>query len=170
MLLSMLGVCVRRTPSDTPWKESEWQLTKCQLWVRYVALTYTGSDCLMWPFDKANVGESYGRLLARGARWGAHRFVCFVAHGVPPSDKTLACHSCGHGYDGCVAPEHLYWGSKKDNSEDVYRHGWVRKLTLEQVREIRTSSLSNKELAAKFGVDRTVPWQVRTGKSYGFLQ
>jgi transposase len=42
----------------------------------------------------------------------------------------------------------------------------IRKLTIEQVREIRDSDLSPKELERKYGMSQSAMWFILTGKTY----
>ncbi len=63
---------------------------------------------------------------------------------------------------GCINPNHLYWGSQKQNAQDSIAHGTMvrgerspkSKLTEYDVRKIRVLSngLNQRQLAKMFGV------------------
>lgn len=119
---------------------------------------YQGDDCLKWPFstDK-RVGR--GTLGFMGRIMWAHRFMCELAHGMPPPDKPQASHKCGNGHLGCVNPRHLEWKSNEENSQDKITHGTTRKKggkNLKPAQIIELKSLKGKmaqtAIAARFGV------------------
>lgn len=83
--------------------------------------SYVGEECLVFPFSRSK--EGYGRVTYKGKRIGAHRAMCFIAHGQPPTVKHEAAHSCGKGHIGCVSPNHLRWATRSENIEDREKHG-----------------------------------------------
>ena len=78
--------------------------------------SYTGGDCLTWPFHTGKDG--YGRVHppGGGTLTTASRQMCLMVHGEPPSRRHEAAHSCGRGDQGCVSPAHLYLGDKLQKS------------------------------------------------------
>jgi len=50
-----------------------------------------------------------------------HRMVCEAFHGPAPEGEPWALHRNGQAWDN--RPENLYWGTPKDNSDDMTRHG-----------------------------------------------
>jgi hypothetical protein len=76
--------------------------------------------CLMWPFYRLRGYGSFGYL---GKSYYAHRFMCELIHGKPPTDKHQAAHSCGNGHLGCVNPHHLSWKTQSENQLDCRDHG-----------------------------------------------
>jgi HNH endonuclease len=83
-----------------------------------VAVPYRDDDCLLWPFSRRphsmiNIGNRQ--------RENVSRLICRKVHGRPPSTKHGALHSCGNGR--CVNPQHIYWGTQKQNMADAKRHG-----------------------------------------------
>jgi hypothetical protein len=48
-------------------------------------------------------------------REAAHRAMCRLIHGNPPTPKHQAAHSCGNGRRGCVHPGHLRWATDAEN-------------------------------------------------------
>lgn len=81
-----------------------------------------------------------------------HR-ISAIESGMPVTDNDLVCHTCNNG--SCVNPKHLYIGTRKSNSVDMYT---VRKsgkvLTNDDVRSIRaeyaTGETSLRKLANKY--------------------
>lgn len=127
------------------------------------AVAYTGSECLLWPFQRNELG--YGIVDFRsqgGGRTRAHRIICERVYGPPPNDKPEASHwVCGN--PSCVAPAHLEWDSHQGNLARRVEHGtmnWgsrhgISKLTEQDVLAIRTLSaegLGAKRIAKGYGV------------------
>lgn len=86
------------------------------------AVSHVGRECLIWPFYRDAYG--YGRSTHPEIKTRlAHRIVCTLAHGEAPHGKRFVRHLCGNGHNGCVNPNHLAWGTAKENSDDKSRHG-----------------------------------------------
>src|SRR6185503_14814151 len=90
------------------------------LWIKGHAL-YALDDCLIWPFCRTQSG--YGHIGYEGKLWTAHRLMCQVAHGEPPTPKHVAAHECGNGHLGCVNPRHLRWKTQSENQHDRKAQG-----------------------------------------------
>ena len=128
-------------------------------YIETVALQYAGEDCLVWPFARSSSG--YGHLRRNGKHVGAHRLICELANGAPPTPKHHAAHTCGNGNLGCVNPRHLTWKTSKENNADMLVHGTRARgprnprayLTEEQVMAIRSLRGVERgvDLARKFG-------------------
>lgn len=127
--------------------------------------------CLIWPFSRT---RGYGGFCYMGKHQVAHRFMCELVHGLPPSPEHHAAHSCGNGEDGCVNPWHLFWKTPSANSLDkrlhgtAYREGRNNKLTPQQVLEIRglRGKKTQDDLAEMFGVGRQNIGAILTGRSW----
>lgn len=105
----------------------------------------------------------------------AHRLAWIIAFGPIPNGM-MVCHKCDN--PPCCNPAHLFLGTAKDNMQDAVAKGrhsgrfphWavvrsrVRKLTDEQVREIKTSSESGVTFARRFGVTEACVSLIRSGK------
>lgn len=127
-----------------------------------IAAAYTGSECLLWPFQRNQMGYGIVDFRTQGeGRTRSHRVICERAHGVPPVDRPFAAHSCGN--PSCVAPGHLRWASQKENLADRIEHGTMTrgtrqghsKLTEQDVVAIRALSvggLGAKNIAKRYGV------------------
>lgn len=124
-------------------------------------VSYAGDDCLVWPFCRdGRVGR--GRAWDGKRGWWAHRLMCVLAHGDPPTPKHQAAHNCGKGHYGCVNPRHLEWKTNSENQLDRRKNGNMLRnphgsrggLTPEQKAEIVAlkGQMTQMAIAAKFGV------------------
>lgn len=91
-------------------------------WLRN-RVAHQGDDCLLWPFSTIPAG--YGQLTTRitGEKkfTYAHRLMCELAHGTPPTPAHQASHSCHK--PGCVNPKHLSWKTASENMLDKRANG-----------------------------------------------
>jgi len=129
-------------------------------------LKMNSDECIAWPYMKGRLG--YGRWHRggqRGKSLQAHREICTMVHGQPPSPKHQAAHSCGKGHLGCVNPRHLRWATAAENAADRYIHGTIlrgerspaAKLKPEDVLYIRQSArkgVNHRVLAETFGLHK----------------
>lgn len=135
---------------------------------------YDKDYCLIWPL--ASRIRGYGHLSANGETHYAHRLMCQMAHGDPPSPLHQAAHSCGRGDQGCVNPRHLSWKTPSENQRDKRLHGTAGgdfgrkryKLTDEQVSAIKAAqgTKTHAEFAEMYGVSRRTIGMLLTGKSW----
>lgn len=141
-----------------------------------IALSWSGDDCLLWPYTVA--GGGYGALRIYGnKKIGSHALVCKLVHGPKPADDYEVAHSCGVRL--CCNPAHLRWATRAENHADKIVHGTsvrgerngVAQLTEDQVREIKSLqwSVSQNKLAKEFGVCTSTIRNIRTGKTWGWL-
>jgi hypothetical protein len=101
-----------------------------------------------------------------------HKYVCEQAHG--PSNGLNALHKCD--VKCCINPDHLYFGTQKQNIQDAYSRNRVpdksgensrlNKLSWADVDKIRSSSETNSVLAEKYKVARSRISDIRTMKSW----
>lgn len=138
--------------------------------------THGGDECLIWPFGRYSTG--YGALnLPEGGSVMSSRRMCEVAHGDAPTPEHQAAHSCGNGKNGCMNPKHLYWADRSTNEGDKVDHGTSNrgernghaKVTEEMVREIRGSSEGPSALARRLGVSPPTICDIRTRRSWAWL-
>lgn len=141
-------------------------------WIK-AHVSHQDPQCLRWPFsyDRAH---GRGRLGYLGKIWWAHRLMCLLAHGEPPTPKHQATHSCGNGHMGCVNPRHLEWKTNSENQLERTAHGSPvgqrfgnrTPLTPAQVQEIRLLKglMTQFKIADRFGIKRGVVeyWQRTT--------
>ena len=94
------------------------------VWVQSTALNHSSDACLLWPFTK--MAKGYGRYRCKELGTNsAHRVVCILAHGKPPTLKHQVAHSCGN--PACVSPKHLRWATCRENLSDRAGHGTLVK-------------------------------------------
>jgi hypothetical protein len=147
--------------------------------VHEVAMKHTGDACLPWPFGHNGVG--YGKInIGNGNSKIASRYVCELAHGVPPTPVHEAAHNCGNGHEGCVAPGHLSWKTPAENQEDRFKHGTDGrgernsrcKLNEDDVLTILSlkGAKTQRDLAERFGVSRQAIGMIHTGRNWSWLQ
>ena len=128
------------------------------------------SPCIIWPHARDTHGR--GQMTRGGKRLQVHRLVCEKVHGPPPTPKHEAGHLCHNGRGGCISGDHLRWMTRAENSamrRDT-RHG--RKLTEEQVRDIRawkTLIRSTKWIAARYGISDDTVRDIVNGKRWWWL-
>lgn len=125
------------------------------------------SGCHLWT-DGADL-KGYGRFRARpDTERLAHRFAWRFSYGDIP-DGMQVLHKCDT--PACVRPDHLFLGMNDDNQADKMRkvrhaHGARHpsaKLTEDDVRAIRASSLRPIDLAHIFNIDPSQITKVRKG-------
>jgi hypothetical protein len=127
------------------------------------------SECVFWPFG---LSHGYGRVWLDGKQVSAHRAVCSMVHGDPPTLKHEAAHTCGNGSKGCVSPRHLRWATRQENEADKLIHGTsnrgarhgMAKITDEIARQIKASAEPRREIAKRFGVKKDTVHKIKQGK------
>ena len=142
---------------------------------RFYCYVNRTESCWLWTGGRSAGG--YGRFWLNGANIYAHRYSYIMENGeIGPSMKVL--HRCDT--PSCVRPDHLFLGTNRDNTADMIAkgrkvqprgegHGMAR-LTEDQVRGIRgESGLSQREIAAKYGVSQPLVSAIRTGKLWAHV-
>lgn len=115
-----------------------------------------------WGYPRASDGAG---KYQRGHRLAYRLFCGKLGNG------EWVLHKCGNA--SCINPHHLYIGTPQQNQDDAKRHGTTAsefrlpktKLSNEQVREIKASSLRNYELCKIYGVSKSVISNIRAGKT-----
>jgi hypothetical protein len=131
------------------------------------------TECIAWPYGKHWNG--YGRVKDGKISRGAHRVVCRLAHGIPPSGKHHAAHKCHNR--ACVNPNHLRWATPRENVMDSVAAGrralgekcHRARLSEKQVIEIRETDLPSAALARAYGVHRTTIHRIKTNKYWSHI-
>jgi hypothetical protein len=139
---------------------------------KFVPCPMTG--CWLWT---ASLGlKGYGQIYDGGSKKNqrllrAHRVAWRLYRGSVADDMYI-CHHCD--VRSCVNPWHLFIGTPKENAEDMSlknrssrgeRQG-AHKLSRSDVETIRTSNLSQGELAQKYGVSKGCISHAITGRSW----
>ena len=158
---------------------SRWKLEPPE--ERFWAKVNKAGEC--WEWTASVGGGGYGKFAANGSTgrlMSAHRYSWTLANGeIPPGLCVL--HRCDNRR--CVRPDHLFIGTKKENTADMWRKGrgsrvgcgeqqprgechGMAKLTAADVLEIRRLSAegwSLPQLCARFGI-------VSTGSMSGIVR
>ena len=99
-----------------------------------------------------------------------HRWVYAQKHGVWPK---VVRHTCDNPY--CINPDHLIGGDHADNMRDRIERlgkpiGYPSKFSEDEITDIRTSGISGRALAAKYGVSESYISDIRAGRRGGHVQ
>jgi len=73
-----------------------------------------------WEWEGATLPLGYGIFRYKGKNWLSHRFSYLLYKGEIPEDMCV-CHSCDN--KKCIAPQHLWLGTYKDNMQDMVKKG-----------------------------------------------
>lgn len=132
-------------------------------------ITKDKNNC--WIYNGYTGTKGYARIHYKGREINGHRIVLIETTGRNP--KLDACHSCDNRK--CVNPEHLFWGTRKENMRDMVNKGrhWMKqkpdhilkgethpstKLTKSQVLKIYEMAhgfqLSQRQIANIFGISQ----------------
>lgn len=138
--------------------------SKIMQWIA-AHLDYPHDWCLIWPFARGKDG--YGHFGRNGKFVAAHRYICDLVKGPPPTPRHHAAHSCGRGHHGCCNPRHIDWKTNSANQHDRTDQ-WRRKMTPEKVAEIRSvAGLEPVEVtAARFDIREVTVRHIQAGKMW----
>lgn len=133
-------------------------------------------ECWLW---QAATDRKYGIITIAGKGYKAHRVSYFVYKGLKPDVEKDVCHQCDN--PPCVNPHHLFEGTRQENLLDCSAKGRairnpkygdnnpVCKLSdakVELLRQVFTTGIySTHELAAYFGIARSLAYRIVAGKS-----
>lgn len=145
------------------------------------------AGCWIWQGKKNHKG--YGYVSVCGNTIGAHR-LSFLLHRGPIPKGLEVMHTCD--IPACINPEHLMLGTTKDNARDCVRKGRKpfqknRELArrcrevqigeknsfsrlseddIIQIRQYSLSGLSQRQIAARFGVTQTNIGYILRGETW----
>lgn len=134
------------------------------------------SGCWLWTGCTNKHGRPFiglgsatqGSALAYRVSWLLHRG--------PIPEGMAVCHHCDN--PSCVNPDHLFLGSQAENLRDMRQKArqrsvrqpgaalFVRKLTAEDVRDIRASDAPSREICERYGVTSAAIVAVRARKTW----
>jgi hypothetical protein len=132
--------------------------------------------CMLWAASRNKDG--YGSFGLRGRSIRAHRLAYFLGKG-PIDTRLIVCHTCDT--PACVSPDHLYLGTRQDNSNDCKARNrvafWVGEehpralLTESDVIRIMDmlQSRTAPDIASEFGVEKTTISNIKRGVSWKHL-
>lgn len=134
----------------------------------------TDNGCWNWLGVKSSDG--YGLACYKGAVIRAHRLSYLNYVGITESEK-LVLHKCDNRL--CMNPEHLYFGSNQDNTNDMKdRNRFSRrngasnaqsKITDAIALQIFADKRKHKEIADHFGLSVSAISSIKTGRNWGWL-
>lgn len=124
-------------------------------------VAHTSDDCLTWPFARMRGG--YGHLQVNGKYHPAHRYICILVHGTPPTPTSQAAHSCGNGHNACVNPKHLRWMSPTENALEnlvlgsmkigaAHAHTFLSEREVRAIRRLHDCGVVQRRIAEAFSV------------------
>jgi hypothetical protein len=130
--------------------------------------TKTSNGCIEW--DGYKCPEGYGVLSVQGKKVKAHRLAATLAYGQPQKNHR-ALHSCDNR--PCINPEHLRWGTAKENYQDMIdrnrtnyasgeRHGKTKLTNADvlQIRELGKQGVSQTEIAKRYNMSQAGIWLI----------
>jgi len=133
-------------------------------------------DCWFWQACKNQDG--YGQISHHGKMLSAHRISWGIVNG-PIPDGLNVLHNCDN--PPCVNPAHLFLGTNIDNIQDSinkgrhvvpYNMGEAHPqaiLKLDQVREIKKSTLSQRKLARQYDVSPGTIQCIKDGRNWRYV-
>jgi hypothetical protein len=140
-------------------------LSRNNIYDRY-QITRLDNECMIVTNVKPR-RNGYYEVYYKGKAHGLHRVVYMLFKGEIPKGKCI-CHKCNNSL--CINPDHLYAGSRKDNTQDMIKSnryykwsGNKRKLSDNDIINIRNSPLSSYELAEIYPVTPTHIRRIRAG-------
>lgn len=151
---------------------------------RFWAKVDRRSDADCWEWCASLDSRGYGNFgvprndgTGRFIMQRAHRVAWELTHGPLEGSAQHLCHTCDNRK--CVNPKHLFVGNPKLNMADCAAKGRFNdrtgennpraKLTEEDVRFIRASTMSCQRLAEQYGVAKSVVAYARSGTTWRHL-
>ena len=130
------------------------------------------SEC--WEWISPRIKSGYGVFQAERKKYYAHRFSYEIHNGKIPEGE-LIMHICDN--PPCVNPAHLKRGTNAHNMQDKtkklrHRFGSIHPLAklneskISIIRHLLKISMTQKEIASRFGVDPSTISNIFTGKNW----
>ena len=138
-------------------------------------------DRKCWNWIAYKDRDGYGQIWFNRKMLLAHRFSWMIHFDSIP-EGLLVCHKCDN--KSCVNPNHLFLGTNKDNTKDMFDKGRASlrsgenqiqaKLTYRKVKKIislyRTKKYLQREIGIKFGVSQPTISNILNSKTWSKKQ
>lgn len=134
------------------------------------------SGCWLWT-GTVSKATGYGQIGYEGKMLLAHRASYMAYRGDIP-EGIFVCHKCD--VRNCVRPDHLFLGTRQDNTDDMMRKRRNRPMPGEknanalisesQAIEILGSNESYTVLAAKYGIKKASIYNIKAGHRWQHLR
>lgn len=132
----------------------------------------TIKECIEYPYYIED--GKYGRVVINGKKVLAHRISLAMKQEIEVPDSNILClHKSEICHNRkCVNPNHLYWGDKNQNFWDMkkdHKKLPLASLTDNEVRAVRLSSLSPKQISDQYGVSEETIRRIIRGDTYYYV-
>jgi len=126
------------------------------------------NDCWLWSGVKDTSG--YGKFSLYAKRVGSHRFSYELATNQKIPSGMVVMHKCDN--PSCVNPNHLTIGTFSDNAIDMVKKNRSRIcfLTEKQVKAIKSSNLSVKDLSKSFEVSTSCIRDIKKKRTWKHIE
>ncbi len=126
------------------------------------------TGCLIWTGGRY-AKSAYGAIVYEKRTWRAHR-LSWVAHKGEIPNGLYVCHACDN--PSCIAIEHLFLGTPKDNMTDMRIKGRGRfraRLSMEDVMRVKRmleEGMAMARVARETGVSYASVYAIKSGKNW----
>jgi len=127
------------------------------------------TGCWIWKGKLDDDG--YGNVKINQVTYKAHRISFMLLKGIIKNQHSYVCHTCDN--PPCINPKHLFLGTARDNAQDRQNKGRTvlpdvkgenhpnSRLTENDIRNIRTSGLSNEKLSKIYKLKNKYVQQIK---------
>lgn len=135
-------------------------------------------ECFSWPFAREKDG--YPRVKWNGRKTPVSRIVCEEVNGSPPTPEYVTRHTCNNGKFGCINPNHLIWGTTKDNIQDqvvagtrpkgeIHKNSKLNNDAVLEIYQRRMAGESLNQIAKDHGIDFSTVSDIARGRTWSWL-
>lgn len=125
----------------------------------------TEAGCLEWQGNLDNKGYARGQFNDKTRL--VHREVLKFVTKKNPSVKTFALHKCDN--PKCINPDHLYWGTAQDNSNDIFARGRrktkINSIDVMWIKEMHKIGIPRTRIGKIFSIDQSYVLYICNGRT-----